>query len=624
MPYQNLAQLIFQNWAENQQAQKRESADLMQRQLFQKQQDDENFQHQQQIRATPTPYETYQMNQQTQNHNDVLKQQSLINEEHAADNVAKGIWKQVDVNGRDLDSSAPAAPTAPASPGFDFKTMGQAVPAPQANATQLGPTPPLSQPPASPIFTALMGGPSNGALTPTGASASNGQTGALGQASVGSVNPSQTASGQTGHDSGPLGSAPLGALNGNSVGGAPVQAPSFKPIQVNDKYYRPTTPNEQRDAKMSQAREEATEARQLASENVEATINDPKNAMYFQNNPNAATQMRMHAQSGFVPPTETSSQKIADMTGQLQQALARGDTQAAQQYQQAIHATKAAAGEHDPMGGFSPGALDQNATLYAMTGNMPRMSYGAAGNDSRLAIANRASELYPKANIAANQTEYKANSKSYVNAVNSYDTLRTYEDMAEKNMDLTIQQMQHLVDSGNPLINKPLRELYKAAGDPIVSGFNAAQQVASNEVARLTSNPNSAVLTDTARKDISSLNPDTVTAKQALHTLNVFRQDINNRRTSQEARIAAISDRLGVPQDQFLNQMRQSTGTPGLLRENSAGQRIPNTNETNTQQTQQTQQTKKKILDAATAAKYLRDNGNDRAKAEAAAVRDGY
>src|ERR1700734_335976 len=82
----------------------RQNQRLRQEQAFQTQQ-----------RQTTTPYEDFQMRQQTQDHADMLRQQATQNVEHYQDRVSKGLWIPQDQYGNDFDpSQTPPQQSSPA------------------------------------------------------------------------------------------------------------------------------------------------------------------------------------------------------------------------------------------------------------------------------------------------------------------------------------------------------------------------------------------------------------------------------------------------------------------------------------------------------------------------------
>jgi hypothetical protein len=191
-------------------------------------------------------------------------------------------------------------------------------------------------------------------------------------------------------------------------------------------------------------------------------------------------------------------------------------------------------------------ALDQAAEKYFSTGQLPPTSRGAAGMVQSRKIMNRAAELHPDGDLASNAAAYAANKSSLQAIQKNYDAVTAFENTANKNLDLFLNQAKKVVDSGSPLINKPLRSISKnMLGSEDQAAYETARQVAINEIAKVTGNPGlSGQLSDTARKEVSEFNPNNATLAQTFRVAQVLKQDMANRRESYEDQIRDIQRRL--------------------------------------------------------------------------------
>jgi hypothetical protein len=198
--------------------------------------------------------------------------------------------------------------------------------------------------------------------------------------------------------------------------------------------------------------------------------------------------------------------------------------------------------------GFSPVAFDQAAEKYWTTGQLPPAGRGGPALATNKAIMNRAAELHPEGSLAANSAEYKANADSLKKLQGNLDAVSAFENTAKKNIDLLVTQGRKIVDSGSPWINTPLRAVgQQGLGSEELSAFNAARQVAVNEVAKVTSSPGlTGQLTDSARHEIESFMPQNATLKQVVRVAEILKKEMSNRHESYQEQINDIKGRMKV------------------------------------------------------------------------------
>lgn len=191
-------------------------------------------------------------------------------------------------------------------------------------------------------------------------------------------------------------------------------------------------------------------------------------------------------------------------------------------------------------GGLSYNGLLNAAQIYLTTdGKIPSLGLGQAADAkrARTSIINFAGQLADSLglDVPTLTALYKANSSAISNMIKQQAAVDTYERTAEANLDLMIEQVGPIVDSGSPIVNKRLRDINtKVLGSTELAAFNTARQVATNEIARvIASNPNmTQALSDAARHEVSTLIPEDATIAQIYATAKVIKRDMDNRKAS--------------------------------------------------------------------------------------------
>ncbi len=198
-------------------------------------------------------------------------------------------------------------------------------------------------------------------------------------------------------------------------------------------------------------------------------------------------------------------------------------------------------------GGLSEEALNQAADRYGATGVLPSMGMGAAGAATRKAVMNRAAERGAGQSLAANSAEYKANQQSLGKIQSNFDQVTAFENTAGKNLDIYLNTVKKLDDTGSPWLNKPWREVQAgAAGNPDIAAANTARATALTEIAKVLNSSNaSGVLSDSARAEVSGLIGPNSSLKQVESAANILKQDMANRHQSYQDQISDIKGRLG-------------------------------------------------------------------------------
>jgi hypothetical protein len=196
--------------------------------------------------------------------------------------------------------------------------------------------------------------------------------------------------------------------------------------------------------------------------------------------------------------------------------------------------------------GMTPVAFDQAAEKYWTSGVLPPAGRGGPALAMNKALMNRAAELHPEGSLAANSAEYKANAGSLTKLQANLDQVSAFENTAIKNLDMFTGLAKKAIDTGIPIVNAPLRTAAGLLGSKDQASFEAARQVAVNEIAKVTSSPGlTGQLSDTARKEVSSFIPESATVGQIMSLANTLKQDMANRHVSYQQQIEDIKGRLG-------------------------------------------------------------------------------
>ncbi len=197
--------------------------------------------------------------------------------------------------------------------------------------------------------------------------------------------------------------------------------------------------------------------------------------------------------------------------------------------------------------GLTPEAKLMLAQQLLATGQIPNVGMGASGSKLRTEIVNQAAAGQQSTpNLAASGATFKADAGSLASLQKNRDAVVSFENTANKNLDNFLNSAKGIVDSGSPWINAPLRTIdQKGLGSKDLAAFNAARQVAINEIAKVTSNPGlTGQLSDSARHEVEAFIPANATLAQIYSVANILKTDMKNRHDSLDAQIGEIKGRL--------------------------------------------------------------------------------
>jgi hypothetical protein len=186
---------------------------------------------------------------------------------------------------------------------------------------------------------------------------------------------------------------------------------------------------------------------------------------------------------------------------------------------------------------------------YIRTGVMPSMGRDSVTRGRIVKAGNqwaRDNGLNPS-DVVQMQAAYAGDKSSLVNFQKQRDQIVSFEQTAQKNLNLFLDAAAKIPDTGVPWINAPLRTLNeKLVGSANMAAVNAARQVANNEIAKVTSGGGlGGVLSDSARHEVESFNPRNATLAQTIAVAKVLKQDMANRHGAMDATLSDIKGRIG-------------------------------------------------------------------------------
>jgi hypothetical protein len=151
------------------------------------------------------------------------------------------------------------------------------------------------------------------------------------------------------------------------------------------------------------------------------------------------------------------------------------------------------------------------------------------------------------ADLVTMQAAYAGDKESLKKFQAQRDQIASFEQTAQKNLDLFLGLAGKIPDTGIPWLNRPLRDLNQnLVGSENMAAVNAARQVANNEIAKVTSGGGlGGVLSDSARNEVAGYNPNNATFAQTKAVANILKQDMANRHQSMDATLSDIKSRIG-------------------------------------------------------------------------------
>ncbi len=178
---------------------------------------------------------------------------------------------------------------------------------------------------------------------------------------------------------------------------------------------------------------------------------------------------------------------------------------------------------------------------------LPSMGMGPSGAAARQQIINAAPGLSSGGTLAGNRAVQKADTTSLGALTKMRDAVVAYENTANANLGVFEDLAKKVIDTGSPWINQPLRTINRnGLGGADQAAYDAARQVALTEISKVVNNPNlTGQLSDSARKEVTSLLPESATLAQIYRVIGVLKQDMANRRKYLDEGIKGVQGRMG-------------------------------------------------------------------------------
>ncbi len=206
---------------------------------------------------------------------------------------------------------------------------------------------------------------------------------------------------------------------------------------------------------------------------------------------------------------------------------------------------RAAAQDDEPL---TPDAIEIAARSFIQGSPMRDLVQGIGKNAqiNRDKILNRVAELVPDLDISRQKILYDSVRTASVDLQKLLARVRSFEQTALKNLDVFLGQAKKVVDSGSPLINRPLRAFSaQVLGSPNMAAFRTARGTIVPEFARLLGSANAlGIITNEQRQEVNAMIPEDATLRQVYEAARVLKTDARNRVESAEAELTALSNLL--------------------------------------------------------------------------------
>jgi len=182
-----------------------------------------------------------------------------------------------------------------------------------------------------------------------------------------------------------------------------------------------------------------------------------------------------------------------------------------------------------------------------MTGQLPPGNRGTAGLLQNRSIMNRAAQLHPEGNLAANSAEFAANAASLKNLQKNFDQVSAFEATARKNIDLAQQLAKNIPDLGVRFANVPVRQVTASLiGSENMARFRTALNTAQTEAAKVLNNSQgTGILSDSSRHELQEIVDGNLPLPAMIGVFDTLRQDMTNRHAAYSEQIADIRQRMG-------------------------------------------------------------------------------
>ena len=190
-------------------------------------------------------------------------------------------------------------------------------------------------------------------------------------------------------------------------------------------------------------------------------------------------------------------------------------------------------------------ALDSAARQFIQSGEMPDIGRDP-GSRLHRAILQRAEELGPGSNIAANKATYTADKASLEHLQPQVDAVSGFIRTFDKNLKMLEKSVAKLKSSGSPALNKGLRWYQSTvSGDPNLTAFRQALSAVTSEAGKINSgSTGQGGVPISVMEEMERNLPENATPDQIVGALKVLRQDSENRRAAMREQISEVKSRF--------------------------------------------------------------------------------
>lgn len=208
-------------------------------------------------------------------------------------------------------------------------------------------------------------------------------------------------------------------------------------------------------------------------------------------------------------------------------------------------------------GGMNSNALDLAAWQYLQTGQLPTRNANLINP-----IMNRAAQLQEQFSLpdpAASGAEYSADRSSLNRIQGQIDSITAFENLAKRNIDTLKGTLNELPDVGASFLNKPLRMVLRATGDPATARFATALRPVQAEVARILNGSSNltGVTSVHAQQEVEELLKGDYTVQQLMAAIDILRRDM-------EARPQELTAQKEQIQGRIKSRGSQGAGSPNV------------------------------------------------------------
>ncbi len=274
---------------------------------------------------------------------------------------------------------------------------------------------------------------------------------------------------------------------------------------------------------------------------IDKTIEDQTTPLYRR----TMAEVQFYRAKGDVKSAADAIKRAGDQLGRTESAVSTAKATAPIK----IDVAAATAGARSDMAGLTDDDYKMAGEQYARTGVMPAMGRDSITRGKIVHAANqwaRDNGLTAQDLVTA-QAAYAGDKESLKKFQAQRDQIVSFEQTAQKNLQLMLDAGKKLIDTGSPLLNKPLRSLNRGAlGSDEQAAFDAAQLIATNEVAKVTSGGGlGGVLSDSARHEMKEAMGTAPTIGNMIAVAKILQKDMENRHQSMDATLSDIKGRIG-------------------------------------------------------------------------------